>query len=596
MKTFPRLRILSPLAGLLIAAYITSCYFLVDQELKRYTEIARRSSLLEALTDEKHDLFVLSYFMDQSHGQGRHVGETSKVLDRARDNMVRVKSLVVEGEEKHLADGLSKCFNELHSLLDATQFRSDLATKFGRGATEFFNLLENLILYERSLAPPEPITRAAFWLATGLLVVALSTLVAADVRTVRKFRLSLNEIEENLLALLDLRPLKPVASTSQLISTLDQLVHQVAYRSFLSLREEQAPIGKARDIVCKLSKDGSIQRLNPSGQRVFGTDAGDIRGFLCRAAAEEFCSLLARESSFTCETDVQHSSILWLNWSCVWSSIDSAYFCIARDVTELRRAQEFRTQLIRMIGHDVRSPLSALRVFLSVLDSGKYGQMNEKGAQRLKSARSDVLRITGLVDELVDFERIESGGLILATIRTDVDDVIRAVIESVTPIAEQQATELTYTASHLPVNADPDRLFQILGNLVGNAIKFSKPNGEVIVSSKRSEDGNVAISVRDFGKGIAADDIDRIFEPFFQSGRSDRSGYGLGLAIVRMLVQQHEGTIAVKSQLGSGTEFIVTLPLWSEPAITGSNESLIITDESLQGEQEKTETTEKILN
>lgn len=214
-----------------------------------------------------------------------------------------------------------------------------------------------------------------------------------------------------------------------------------------------------------------------------------------------------------------------------------------------------------MIVHDVRSPLSALRVFLGVMRDGKYGDLSEKGNTRVESARNDVVRITRLLEDLIDFERIEKHELALSTKEVSLDTAIETAIAGLTPLAEEKEIEVTSSKTQLSVQADPDRLGQILVNLMGNAIKFSARRGTIKVVAAKDSGGLIEIAIADNGQGIEVHHLARIFEPFYQtSSEHKHDGYGLGLAIVRMLVELHGGSIKAASTPGTGTVITFTLP------------------------------------
>jgi signal transduction histidine kinase len=230
-----------------------------------------------------------------------------------------------------------------------------------------------------------------------------------------------------------------------------------------------------------------------------------------------------------------------------------------RDKEIERMKQEF----VSMISHDLRTPLTSIQLFLGMLAKGKYGALNESGAKKADMADRNAVRLIGLINDLLDVEKMESGQLTLARSIVTVGGIIERSVDSVRAVAEQKGIQIKVeTLEDLSVDADADRLVQVLVNLLGNAVKFS-PDGAAITVKVAEVDSHVEISVIDFGRGIPEELKQTIFERFKQADASDateKKGTGLGLAICKAIVEQHGGTIGVESELGKGSRFWFSLP------------------------------------
>ncbi|UJR80175.1 PAS domain-containing protein [Sandaracinus amylolyticus] len=245
------------------------------------------------------------------------------------------------------------------------------------------------------------------------------------------------------------------------------------------------------------------------------------------------------------------------------------------DVTERVRARDAiqeadrrKTEFLALLGHELRNPLAAIRSAVQVLE------LLGPPEPRMTRARGVIVRQVGhmarLLDDLLDLSRIARGKLSLELQPVDLREIVRDCVEDHRLEIERSGASLALEVPREEISSagDPTRLAQVLGNLLHNAAKFTSPGGHIDVAL-RVDDGRAVLSVRDDGIGIAPTAIERIFEPFVQDERrTDRSqgGLGLGLALVRGLVELHGGTVRAQSEgHGHGAELTITLPL-REPA------------------------------
>ena len=239
---------------------------------------------------------------------------------------------------------------------------------------------------------------------------------------------------------------------------------------------------------------------------------------------------------------------------------------IGHDITERRRIERLKDELIATASHELRTPLTAIRGALEVVMSGGAPK-DERDTRLLGMAARNAERLTRLVNDLLDVERIESGSEMMHASAVSIEKLVTTALDVVRPTAEKASTRIEVAPGEVPdlrAWADPDRVVQVLTNLLGNAIKFSVPGGRVWIDA-RAEGGEVCMRVRDEGRGIPAGKLVSIFEPFVQVHDDDaraRGGAGLGLAISRAIVVQHGGRIWAESDgEGKGTTVSFTLPL-----------------------------------
>ncbi|HET6764701.1 MAG TPA: ATP-binding protein [Longimicrobiaceae bacterium] len=242
-----------------------------------------------------------------------------------------------------------------------------------------------------------------------------------------------------------------------------------------------------------------------------------------------------------------------------------------RDISERREVERLKDEFVSVVSHELRTPLTALRGSLGLLASGRAGQMPPHGQRLLDIAVQNADRLVRLINDILDLERLRAGKQELECRATTAAELMRSTADVMEAMAERAGLRLTVAASPLPVFADPDRILQVLTNLVSNAIKFS-PSGAEVALSAELRNGDVRFAVADQGRGVPADKLELIFERFQQVDSSDarqKGGTGLGLAICRGIVEQHGGRIWAESQPGRGRTFLFTLPYRPDEARGG---------------------------
>ena len=232
---------------------------------------------------------------------------------------------------------------------------------------------------------------------------------------------------------------------------------------------------------------------------------------------------------------------------------------------EAEAANQAKAQFLTTMSHELRTPLNAIIGYVDLLALGVQGTLNPTQVASLARVRTSAELLLAMINDVLSFARIEAGRVQLAIAPTSVQTAITGVVSIVASQIEGKEIllERRDCAADVVVLADPDRLQQILVNLIVNAIKFTAPGGRIELDCAAGAD-QVRISVRDTGRGIAPDKLASIFEPFIQIDRhltaTSTQGVGLGLAISRDLAYAMNGTIEVESELGVGSTFTVVLP------------------------------------
>jgi PAS domain S-box-containing protein len=358
-----------------------------------------------------------------------------------------------------------------------------------------------------------------------------------------------------------------------------------------------APLG-----VYLVDADLKIREVNPIALPVFGDIPGGVVGrdfdeIVHILWEKEFADAVMRIFRHTLETgepyvapeDPEHridrDVIEYYEWRFNRISLPDGRYgvvCYFRDISQqvqarkeiersrdaLRDSARRKDEFLAMLAHELRNPLAPIRNASQILRLPGVDEETRRGASDMLDRQ--IGQMVRLVDDLLDVSRITRGKIELLRQRIELADIVRQAVETVRPLCESRRHELSLKlpAQPLFLDADPARLTQIIGNLLNNACKFTGNDGRIQLSAER-EGGQAVIRVRDNGIGIAADQLPRIFEIFTQADTSlerVQSGLGIGLTLVKNLVEMHGGTVEATSPgAGMGSEFIVRLPIAAGP-------------------------------
>ncbi len=240
----------------------------------------------------------------------------------------------------------------------------------------------------------------------------------------------------------------------------------------------------------------------------------------------------------------------------------SGLIALFQNVTQLKQLEKIRTDFIATISHEFKTPLTSIMMGTDVLADEGMGVLNEEQKQFVQAIREDGERLAKLVNDLLELTRIESGRAVYKFQKYAIDDIIDCSIKPFYQLAEQQDKTLYFKCEEdLPyVRADFEKITWVLNNLISNALKYTDAGDEIVVGAE-AKANKVVISVKDTGRGIPEEYIPHIFEKFVQvkDGDFEVRGTGLGLAVVKEIIQAHSGEIWCESRLDVGSSFTFTL-------------------------------------
>jgi two-component system sensor histidine kinase/response regulator len=238
------------------------------------------------------------------------------------------------------------------------------------------------------------------------------------------------------------------------------------------------------------------------------------------------------------------------------------FFELCRQREQLKQAVQARDDVLAIVSHDMRTPLSVVHTTTSMLLNPKYKLTPEQVREQHERIRRNVDLMNRMIGDLMDMVHLRAGRLSINPKPMVVNDVLRDAVAAHEVPARDKGLQLQYDAGTdvMRTEADRARLMQLFQNLLGNAVKFSKAGDSIQVTS-RTRGNHAQIEIADTGPGIAADDLPHIFDPYYSAKKHQKTGTGLGLYIAKGIVDAHGGTIRCTSEPGVGTTFNITLPL-----------------------------------
>ena len=369
------------------------------------------------------------------------------------------------------------------------------------------------------------------------------------------------------------------ALAGELNSTADRLSEVIRQRTE-DRNRMAAVLEHMHDGIILTDPQGRIESMNPAAARLFGVKPDAWAGRKLIELTRDHDLHNALQHTLTTPVDWQRLEIEVGRHiiAAVVTEVpgpdggDPTGLVVLQDVTELRRLERVRRDFVANIGHELRTPLSSIKLLVETLATA-VDDDPEAAKDFLGRIDVEVDGLTQLVRELLELSRIESGKVHLNRQAVDVPDLLERAAGRLRAQATRAGLSLEVESKPgLPrASADPERVEQVLVNLLHNAVKFTDPGGSIRVTA-RLDDAAVQISIEDTGIGIPPDDLPRIFERFYKVDKSRtqgrEGGTGLGLAIAKHIVQAHGGRIWAEHRDGGGTVFRFTLP-----AVLGDHES-----------------------
>ena len=364
--------------------------------------------------------------------------------------------------------------------------------EFNRAGTEFTNKHHDFVATETAKnvtteAEQElSISRIRIFLLSG--VIAAIVVGGLLVFFMRNTTSRMAKLMENTFLLSSNQPLPATLEGEDEMARLDHSFHLMAADLAEATRKERAILDNAVDVICSINSEGRFAAVNPASQTVWGYAPDDLQGrhyadILAKEDVPKFREAVAQIRHETGLVSIENTVIgpadqrVNMLWSVRWVEAERALFCVAHDITDRKRLEQLKQEFLAVISHELRTPLTSLQATLTLISHGIYGQLNESGEKRVRSAESGAARLIMLINDLLDIEKMEAGKLSMTYMDVNISTTVENAIEAVRGFAEDHEITLKATdIAPVKVLADSDRLVQVMVNLLSNAIKFS-PEG-----------------------------------------------------------------------------------------------------------------------
>jgi PAS domain S-box-containing protein len=405
-----------------------------------------------------------------------------------------------------------------------------------------------------------------------LLSIAVAVFLLKDV--VGRLRL----LQDNATRLASGKQLRAPLQGSDEIAEVDRVFRRMARALTESNHKEHAVVENALDTICAIDKDGRFSTANPASFKLFGLEPEDLIGTrLVDAIAEEdkarillwvtelrekkerVASQSEREKEFRVRR--RNGSVVDTLWSGHWSEEELSLFVVVHDMTDRKELERAKQELVAMLTHDLRSPLTTIQGMIEMAQAGMLGELNERGVRLTNAAERNSSRMLSLINDLLDIEKIKSGTMTLEKEKVSLTELFDEVKANVSDWTAVNGIIIDCQATNLSVSGDREKISRVIFNLLSNAIKFSPPGGHIELSA-RAKDKFVEITVSDQGPGMPPEMVSSIFERFQQgtgAAHKGKGGSGLGLAICKEIVNLHGGKIWVTTEEGKGSQFHFTI-------------------------------------
>ena len=326
-----------------------------------------------------------------------------------------------------------------------------------------------------------------------------------------------------------------------------------------------------------VDKDGIIMDFNSAAESITGYRRDEVIGkphveFLHGVSARDSCpvvrhALLRKEQAIAAETTIRKKSGEQVTLSVTtFPLIDddgdlSGAVEIFRDVSDAKRRERERNNILAMFAHDMKNPVTTSGGFLSRLLSGKAGELTEKQQSYLETIREELYKVSDLLADFLEFSRVEAKAYVPVPRSFNMEKDLRRNIEAAKIEADKKGITILITVAEKissAILADPAMIDRVIANLLDNAMAYTDSGGSISVTLTENE-SDIVVSIADTGRGIPEDKLPYIFDAFYRIGQ-DTKGSGLGLFIAKSIIEAHRGKIRVESTQAKGCTFIFTLP------------------------------------
>ncbi|MEO1126956.1 MAG: PAS domain S-box protein [Cyanobacteria bacterium J06639_16] len=380
----------------------------------------------------------------------------------------------------------------------------------------------------------------------------------------------------------------PAAASISKLQTKSGQLFTVILKDITDQRQSEAALRRSEEqlrlttnalpaLICYVDTEQRYCFNNQTYEDWFKVPIADLRGrYVWEVMGSEYYAqvqphidkaLLGQRVSFEAEITIPDGRSRYLLATYIPEVNDQGkvkgFFGLTNDISDRKATEQLKDEFVSVVGHELRTPLTSIHGSLKLLATQRLGTLVPQGQEILAIALKNTERLTRLINDVLDLERIESGQVTLAMQTCNVAELMIPAAQAMQTMANDHGVQLLVTPLDATIWADPDHMAQVLTNLLSNAIKFSSADSTVWLNAVNRET-DLMLYVKDQGRGIPPDKLEIIFERFQQVDASDsrqRGGTGLGLAICKQIMRQHGGQIWAESTIGEGSTVFLTLPI-----------------------------------
>lgn len=448
----------------------------------------------------------------------------------------------------------------IHNIQERNVTRQKFIRRFIQSAGEYANATHQIVALEEARQAKRPalikelVKKIWFTLfvALGLTAALAAVLGYLYIAQVKR---PLKRTCENGVLLAKGLPLPEAISGDDEIATLDRLLHATAYALEQVQNDEKSLVENAADLICSLSEEGAFLSANPFAERMLGWSPDALIG-------RNLNELTIAEESFTCDQKLRETrnsaninvfdlrlqasdkKVIDTRWSAFWSDAQRAFFCVAHDITQTKNAERIKQDLVDMISHDLRSPLTSVSISLAILSRGAKGELPPQEKQKIDLAGKTVEKLIELVSDLLDFQKLSATEIKLDKGLFNLRDVLNSAVLSTESSAERKDIRTEISGETPEIEGDKQLLIQAFCAALDNAIKAA-PESSVIRIEVTEIGDTVQVRFIDQGVGLTDEEIAQI-DLNIPTQKLSSSGNRslLKFSICKQIIEAHNGNIA----------------------------------------------------
>ncbi len=563
---------------LIIIAFLAHYLLLIKNEIimeSQSQEIIARAFVLNR--DGMETIYNLSFSFqimpDSAKDLPRIPTNSTTPIKTLKENLQGLFDVArVDAESAEKMRELYSCHKQLIEMINDTHnqvfltnrervvARQKYFRRFIQSASEYAEATHQIVALEEARQAQRPVLIQALmkkiWFTLFVALGVSATLAAVlGYLYIAQVKRPLKRTCENGVLLAKGLPLPEAIPGDDELATLDRLLHATAYALEQVENDEKSLVKNAADLICSLSDEGAFLNANPFAERMLGWTTDELTG-------KNLNELTIPEESFTCDQHLRETrssaninvfdlrlqaadnTVIDTRWSAFWSDAQQAFFCVAHDITQTRNAERMKQDLVDMISHDLRSPLTSVSISLAILSRGAKGELPPPEKEKIALAGKTVNHLIELVSDLLDFQKLSASKIEPESARFNLGDVLKSAVLSAEANAERKDISVEISGESPDIRGDKQLLNQAFTAALDNAVKAAPESSVIRIETSEIGD-TVQVRIIDQGEGLSDDEIAQINLSIPTQKLSSAGNRSLlKLSICKQILEAHNGNIA----------------------------------------------------